>query len=181
MRIIGGTLRGRRLTTVRGPVRPTSDRLRESLFNVLGATVANSCWLDLFAGTGAVGIEAWSRGARRVILVEKEPEVLRLLTRNLELCGIAQLVEVRPRDAITFLVDPKLTDPADFVYLDPPYAFPRYGKLLRKLLDSEAFAPGGLALLELFRKTGLEPLPQGLSLERTLEAGDSRVLFLRRS
>lgn len=181
MRIIGGTLRGRRLAPVRGPIRPTSDRLREALFNAIGTAVCDGRWLDLFAGTGAVGIEAWSRGARPVTWVDRDEDAVRLIRKNLQICGIEESVRVQLRDAIVTLAHPGDGAPFDFIFLDPPYDFRRYDKLLRKLADSPALAPGGLAMLEMFRKNSLEEIPDGLRMERQLEAGDSRIVFLRRT
>src|SRR6266851_9097014 len=90
MRVIAGTYRSRRLGTLRGlAMRPSSDRLRETLFNILGADVRDSVFVDLFAGSGAVGIEALSRGAGRTIFVERYPAAIRLLRANLESLGIA--------------------------------------------------------------------------------------------
>jgi 16S rRNA (guanine(966)-N(2))-methyltransferase RsmD len=181
MRIVGGSLRGRRLAAVRGPVRPTSDRLRQALFDVLGTAVQGSVFLDLYAGTGAVGLEAWSRGASPVILVERDAAALRLIRRNLELCGVVGELIVRQQEVFAFLAAPDIPAPADFAYLDPPYAMRRYDKLLSRVAASPAVAVGGLVLLELAHRTALPGPPKGLQWERDLEAGDSRVIFLRKN
>ncbi len=180
MRIVGGNLRGRRLAAVQGPIRPTSDRLRQALFDVLGTAVQGRVFLDLYAGTGAVGLEAWSRGAAQVVLVERDPASIRLIRRNLELCGLGGELQVRQQDVFAFLAAPALTVPADFVYLDPPYAMRRYDKLLAKVAVSPAVSPGGVVLLELAHRTPRPDPPEGLHWERDLEAGDSRVIFLRK-
>lgn len=181
MRIVGGSLRGRRLAAVRGPIRPTSDRLRQALFDVLGSAVEGSVFLDLYAGTGAVGLEAWSRGASPVILVERDPAAIRQIQRNLELCGLAGELMVRQQEVFAFLAAPDIPAPADLAYLDPPYAMRRYDKLLSRVVASPAVAVGGLVLLELAHRTTLPGPPEGLQWERDLEAGDSRVIFLRKS
>lgn len=181
MRIVGGRLRGRRLAVVRGPIRPTSDRLRQALFDVLGTAIEGSAFLDLYAGTGAVGLEAWSRGASPVILVERDPASIRLIQRNLELCGLVGELLVRQQDVFAFLAAPEIPSPADFAYLDPPYAMRRYDKLLSKVAASPAVAVGGLVLLELAQRTAPPGPPAGLKWERDLEAGDSRVIFFRKS
>ena len=123
MRVIAGQFRSRKLGAVPGvATRPTSDRLRETLFNVLGPRVKESVWIDLFAGTGAVGIEAISRGARQVYFVESEKKAARVVRENLQSLKIEEGVEVLERDAIQSL---RLLDSqavaCDFVFLDPPY------------------------------------------------------------
>ena len=95
MRVIGGTLRGRRLQAPAGQsLRPTSDRVREALFNILAPRLPDASFLDLFAGTGAVGIEAASRGCRGVVLVEQDPRHARVLQENLQACGVEAAVEL---------------------------------------------------------------------------------------
>ncbi|HWP99918.1 MAG TPA: RsmD family RNA methyltransferase, partial [Vicinamibacterales bacterium] len=89
MRVIAGTLKGRRLAPPRWPgLRPTSDRLRETLFNVIGARVAGARVVDAYAGTGALGLEALSRGAAQVVFVERDPRAVRLVRENLARCGV---------------------------------------------------------------------------------------------
>ena len=88
MRIIGGRLKGRRLTGVKGQIRPTADRVREAIFNILGPEVPGSLVLDLFAGTGALGIEALSRGAKTAVFVENHGTSLQVLRRNLSQCAL---------------------------------------------------------------------------------------------
>src|SRR5580704_7971387 len=123
MRVIAGKFRSRRL---KGPgllrLRPTSDRLRETLFNVLGPAVEDSLFVDLYAGTGAIGIEAASRGARQVILVESHQATARLARENVALLGMAASAEVLEDDALRgleTLARRRLL--ADFIFLDPPY------------------------------------------------------------
>ena len=103
MRIIGGKHRGRRLATVRGEIRPTTDRARECLFNVLDKTVVGSVWLDAFSGTGAVGIEALSRGAEFINFNDRSFAAVRLLKKNLKLCGIEGGWEVQQKDVFILL------------------------------------------------------------------------------
>ncbi len=101
MRIISGRLKGRRLLTpTKGSLRPTSDRVKESMFNILGKEVEGKVVLDLFAGTGNLGIEALSRGAKKAIFVEKSREALRLIERNLSLCEMEDRSEILLKDVI---------------------------------------------------------------------------------
>lgn len=178
MRIIAGKFRGRKLTTIRGPIRPTADRLRESLFNMLGQTVEDSTWLDLFCGSGAVGLEALSRGARLVVFNDQNPTARKLLDRNLELCGISHGFEIHNRDAFS-LIRSYRGSAFDFIFLDPPYDFARYQKLLCKLLPSPVWNENTVLLLEIFKKTKLDFIPSELEITHRLQAGDSVILSLR--
>src|SRR5580765_4485576 len=128
MRIVAGKYRSRILKSLKGnALRPTSDRLRETLFDVLGPNVVGSRFLDIFAGTGAVGIEALSRGASQVVFIENHAPAAVLIRRNLESLAITSGAQVLPLDALRALEKiarkHKPTDvPFDFVFLDPPYA-----------------------------------------------------------
>lgn len=124
MRVIAGTHRGRRLYGVgKLALRPTSDRVREALFSILGNRLTNSRFLDLYAGTGAVGIEAVSRGAAHVTSVESNRNALKLLRQNLELCHIGEEIAVLGQTVQQFLDHPdQWNGPYDIVFADPPYA-----------------------------------------------------------
>ncbi len=157
-------------------VRPTSDRLREALFSSLGADVEGSTWLDLFAGSGAVGIEALSRGAARVVMIDREASALQVIRRNLLRCGIATGFEDYQEEAFAFL---RRHEPAPvrYIFLDPPYRFDRYEALLALILKTGWLAPRGRILLEVFKKTPLDFLGDW-RLVRRLRAGDSHLLIL---
>ena len=124
MRVIAGSHRGRRLSGPQGTVqRPTSDKVREALFSILGAQVPGSRFLDLYAGTGAVGIEALSRGASTVTFVESDPKALQLLQKNLRTCQLLDRAQVRVGQAAAFLERKDWWgDPYDVLFADPPYA-----------------------------------------------------------
>src|SRR5260370_19652899 len=119
MRVIAGEFRSRKLKALPGlDTRPTPDRLRETLFNILTPRIADSVFLDAYAGTGAVGIEALSRGARRAIFVDRARNAAEIIRENLRTLGIESRAEVYRGKALTILE--RLT--ADIVFLDPPYA-----------------------------------------------------------
>lgn len=123
MRIVAGEYRGRRLTAPRGDgTRPTGDRVREALFSILGP-MAGLRVLDLFAGTGALGLEALSRGAEHATFVERDRRALAALHHNLDALGVpTEMVRVHPRDAAAFLRDAGgRDDKYDLILLDPPY------------------------------------------------------------
>ena len=178
MRIIGGKHRGRRLATVRGEIRPTTDRARECLFNVLGTTVVGSVWLDAFCGTGAVGIEALSREAEFINFNDRGFAAVRLLKKNLKLCGIEEGWEVQQKDVFTLLRGLE-SPPLDFVFLDPPYRFKRHQKLLDRVSRLSCLKAETRVILETFKKTPIPPLPEGLSLSRVVKVGDNQLWFLQ--
>lgn len=124
MRVIAGTNRGRRLyTPPEHHLRPTSDRVREALFSILGNRLAKSRMLDLYAGTGAVGIEALSRGAAHVTSVESRGEALKLLRRNIQICQIGEELSLQAQTVQQFLNNPdRWNGPYDIVFADPPYS-----------------------------------------------------------
>jgi 16S rRNA (guanine(966)-N(2))-methyltransferase RsmD len=124
MRVIAGSHRGRRLSGPQGTaLRPTSDKVREALFSILGTQVSGGRFLDLYAGTGAVGIEALSRGASAVTFVESDPKAVQLLRKNLRSCQLLDRAQVRIGPTAVFL-DQKdwWGGPYDVLFADPPYA-----------------------------------------------------------
>lgn len=155
--------------------RPTSDRLRETLFNVLAPRMEGARFLDLYAGSGAVGIEALSRGAESVDFVEKAPPALKALRANLERLGIRAGAKVHSGSVAGFL---KRAGEArfDVVFLDPPYdAGPEYETALG--LAGGLVAEGGVVVAEHRRKDKLEEAYGGLKRMRLLEQGDAALSF----
>ena len=183
MRIIAGTLRGRRIAAPPGrTVRPTSDRLRETLFNVLARSVAGARVLDAFAGTGALGIEAWSRGASSVAFVERDARVAKVLDENLRLVGAAAGVGVVSPCAIIrgdFLTVPVPGPPFDLVLLDPPYDIaPLEDAVARGVALASA---DGVVVLEHSRRRPSPEVSGAFGRYRVLTAGDSALSFYCRT
>ncbi|MFZ3215184.1 MAG: 16S rRNA (guanine(966)-N(2))-methyltransferase RsmD [Candidatus Acidiferrales bacterium] len=182
MRVIAGKYRSRRL---KGPgmlrLRPTSDRLRETLFNVLGPSLEDSLFVDLFAGTGAVGIEAVSRGAREIILVEANAKAARLIRENLALIEIvagAELIEADALRGLERIAERRLV--ADFIFLDPPYEKTGlYGEVLEFLDASHLIAPQGIVIVEHYWKVELPQRLMRLECTRQIEQGDAILSFYR--
>jgi 16S rRNA (guanine966-N2)-methyltransferase len=178
MRIIAGELRGRRLRPPKGQaIRPTSDRAREALFGILehGApTVRGARFLDLFAGTGAVGLEAHSRGAAAVLLVENEHAALQLAQANLAQLGSPASVRLLARDATRLGPAPH---PFDLVFLDPPYRSGLAAVTLEGLLRHGWLGADARVVVELAATDDLE-LPEGYMLERERRYGRAKFLFL---
>jgi 16S rRNA (guanine966-N2)-methyltransferase len=182
MRVIAGKFRSRRLKRPLSlHVRPTSDRLRETLFNVLGPTVEDCLFFDLYAGTGAIGIEALSRGAREVVFVESHAKAAGLIRENLETFEIrhgAELIQAPVARALGKLAARHLL--ADFVFLDPPYNEPdEYTRTLEFLDTSHLVAPEGIVIAEHRRKLDLPDRFVRLERTRLLEQGDAALSFYR--
>src|SRR3954466_12763091 len=187
MRVIAGKYRSRTLQSLAGmDTRPTSDRLRETLFNVLTsgnpATLEGSVWLDLFAGTGAVGIEALSRGAAMVYFVDSSRDAVELIRRNLQplaVSGSFQVLQQKSERGISALDRQQLRP--DFIFLDPPYAVrDAYQKTL-EILGNSAVTEKALVIAEHEKKNDLGEEYGELRRIRKLQQGDAALSFYRRT
>ncbi len=167
MRVIAGALRGRKLHSVKGPsIRPTSDRARESLFACLGPSIAETHWLDLFAGTGAVGIEAISRGAANVVFVERARAATQVLERNLTDLGLVSQTRVLRRDVRAALQGlAREGCRFDWVFADPPYASDWLPVLVESPEMQELLGSTGVLVIE--RAAAEPPSSKLLGLRRT--------------
>ena len=182
VRIIAGHFKSRTLKTLRGQaLRPISDRLRETLFNILGAAVENSVFLDVYAGTGAVGIEALSRGARQVLFIENHRPAVALIRANLASLGIRNGFQVLAANALSGLE--KLSARglrADFIFLAPPYADrDAYSRSLALLDSLSLLAPSSLLIIEHTKKHALPERLDNLRRARLVQQGDSSLSFYR--
>ena len=187
MRVIAGQFRRRTLRSSPGlEIRPTADRLRETLFNVLcagnPAALADSTWLDLYAGTGAVGIEALSRGARMVYFVESSKAAAEVIAGNLKRLGVAsgfQIVKVEAAKALRQLE--ALGSIADFVFLDPPYSMQdEYAKTLAALATSKLLRERSVVIAEHEKRFDPGDASGDLRRYRKLVQGDAALSFYRR-
>ena len=171
MRVIAGEFRSRLLKSVPGlATRPTPDRLRETLFNILGQRVAGAVFADLYAGTGAVGIEALSRGAARAIFVESNRTALGVIRDNLRSLGVDSRAEVRQGPVLAQI--PRIQ--ADFVFLDPPYHLESEFEAALQALSTKAPV---LVVVQHDRRLQLAPAYGVLVLSRTLKQGDNVLSF----
>ena len=180
MRVIAGLYKGRRLKGLSGrAVRPTPDRLRESLFNILRPRLAGARFLDLCAGTGSVGIEALSRGARRVTFVERSPAVLVVLRQNLAACGIGDGIEILQQDAVRALERfSEQGEVFDVIFFDPPYASTLYDQVLESLARRPwVLAPDGVLIVMHHAKRALEPRYGELERVRQVRQGENVLSF----
>ncbi len=191
MRIIAGSARGRRILSVPKelPVRPISARIRQSLFDILRPRITGARLLDLFAGTGAVGLEALSRGAQSVSFVEMDPRCVKVIEKNLERSGMAERGRVFRANALaslSWLPYRSGAEAFDLVFLGPPYVDAqkrplRYTQaVLENVAASGLLAPDGWLVAQHHQK---EPVhaPKGLELFRRSKYGDTRLSFLRRA
>lgn len=186
MRVIAGQFRSRPLRSLPGmDLRPTADRTRETLFNILAAgnpaVFEGKVWFDLCAGTGAVGIEALSRGAAKVYFVESSPSAARLIQRNLQSLGVEAGFEVLKEDVSRALLKLETRQvAADFIFLDPPYRLEKiYVQTLQLLSQSHLLTPGAVVVAEHDKKfdpgDGFAPLLRN----RKLQQGDVVLSFYR--
>lgn len=182
MRVIAGTYRSRTLSAPPGlATRPTSDRLRETLFNVLAPRIQSSSFLDLYAGSGAVGIEALSRGAASSTFVERAAPALKVLRANLENLQITENFRIHAESVRAFLSGPRSQAVEyDIAFLDPPYdAVAEYETILNLFGGAAAafLAPGAVVIAEHRKKEKLDLRYGSLERTRLLEQGDAALSF----
>jgi len=182
MRIVGGRLGGRTLASPRSQaIRPTADRLRESLFNILihayGDPVTGARVLDLFAGTGGLGLESLSRGAAFALFVDDAAEARALLRENIAALGLGGVTRIFRRDAIR-LGPAHPVEPFSLVFLDPPYGKGLAEKALVSARDGSWLAPGALVVVEEAADAAFAA-PSGFEEVERRQYDDTEVVFLR--
>ncbi|QUV83836.1 16S rRNA (guanine(966)-N(2))-methyltransferase RsmD [Chloracidobacterium aggregatum] len=182
MRVIAGIHKGRRLRSEPGlRVRPTSDRLRETLFNILAPRIGDTTFLDLCAGSGAVGIEALSRGAARATFVEHSRRALVALVENLARCGIGEEAEVVQRDAVSAVKQfIQVGRRFDLIFCDPPYASPLYDPLFELLGTQPLLDEDGWFIVEHHAKHAVVETIGDLRRFRAVQQGESTLSFFSR-
>lgn len=148
MRIISGTARGTKLYTLEGQAtRPTLDRVKESLFNIIQNEIPNSIFLDLFSGSGAIGLEAASRGTKKSILCDKSKDAIKVINRNIEKTHLREKVELYNLDYQT-LIKIKIKEKVDIVYIDPPYDSDFAIKSLELLIEQKIIDEDSKIIIE---------------------------------
>jgi 16S rRNA (guanine966-N2)-methyltransferase len=182
MRVIGGRLKGRVLTSPSSDqIRPTSDRLRESIFNILAHSypefLDGTAIIDLFAGTGAMGIEALSRGARRALFVDDGSEARALIRANVDAFGLGGQTRVFRRDARKLGLAP-VGERFDLAFLDPPYGKGMAQPALAALLEGGWLVADALVVIEEAAEAPVD-LPQGYEAVETRAYGDTQVIFAK--
>jgi 16S rRNA (guanine(966)-N(2))-methyltransferase RsmD len=181
MRVVAGELRGRMLSAPKGNLlRPTADRVKEALFNILLESIQGTRFLDLFAGTGNVGIEAISRGAQHAVFVETNPFHLNVLRRNVERCGIKEKTTIVMADATSFIKQAeRRNDSFGIIFMDPPY----FDRTLEEVLENPGLPRllerGGWLIVEHFHKILLMDHYRLIKKEREYHYGDSILSFFQ--
>jgi 16S rRNA (guanine966-N2)-methyltransferase len=179
--VVGGAVRGRKLRVPPGKdVRPTQDRVREALFSILGDTVEGSIVLDAFAGSGALGIEALSRGAERAVFCDEKPECIHAIQENLRKCeldGRAVVLRTRLPEGLA-RVRETVAEPCDLVFLDPPYGAEEKGRILEELHRFALLKERARIVFEHARKDPFACVPACFVLETERRYGDTLLTFL---
>jgi 16S rRNA (guanine966-N2)-methyltransferase len=186
MRVIAGKFRSRHLQSLKGlDLRPTSDRLRETLFNILGQLVIGPRFIDAFSGTGAVGIEALSRGAKEVVFIENHAPAVALIKKNLASLQIKDGVRILPVDVLRALQtltqeNPSSRAVSQILFLDPPYDHAAdYDRVLSFLGSATLLSEGSLVIAEHRRNFALPETVGNLQSVRVLRQGDATLSFYR--
>jgi len=179
VRIVGGSLRGRRLRVVDRGVRPTSEKTREAIFDILGPRLVEGARvLDLFAGTGAMGIEALSRGAERADFIDGSNNATRMLSENLRALGLESRARVHRADLIRPAFPAEVQGPWGLIFLDPPYEEDAGPLWVEAIAGASSIEPNGCLVYER-RKGTTVPCPAALTLATERTYGDTTVAFYR--
>jgi 16S rRNA (guanine(966)-N(2))-methyltransferase RsmD len=179
MRVIAGEYRGRRLDRIEGTdIRPTSDKVKESLFNILGNSVLESRFLDLFGGTGGIGIEALSRGAKNVVFIDSSAKSIKVLKGNLEKLNIKDNVEVFNTDYSTAISKlNKYGKEFDIIFIDPPYRVGAAQDALREIDKHPILAGSGVVIVEHDTRDELPDSVGRLCMYRSKQYGNTTLSF----
>ena len=181
MRIIAGTAKGIRLEPPYGnDIRPTLDRVRESLFSIIAPRLECGPFLDLFAGTGANGIEALSRGAAQADFIDRDPRSIALVEKNLErtrLSDRARLVRGMLPGCLTRLTGPRHEEGSAVIFADPPHTFTAFPELFAEIAERGFIREDGVLVVEHDADTEIGPLPEGLALVREARYGKTLLTF----
>lgn len=178
MRVIAGTAKGRKLKTLpSNDTRPTSDRAKESLFNILMPYLHGAGFLDLFAGSGAIGIEALSRGAGYAVFVEQSAQAVSIIKENLTLTGLSEASDVRQSTATDFLL--KCNQPFPLIFMDPPYHLGLVPEALRIIAQNRLLQTDGLLIAEGDRTEEFPKFLFGFSLVDKRKYGRNVLHFYR--
>ena len=181
MRIISGRARGTKLYTLEGDsTRPTLDRVKESIFNIIQSDIKDSIFLDLFAGSGAIGLEAASRGAKKAILCDKSKEAMQIIKKNILKTHLENVVEIYLLDFRALLND-KLNEKLDIVYIDPPYKSDFAIQAVNIILENNLITKDSLILIETDRKEEVEEKLKKVDVRIIDErkCGRAEIFFLK--
>ena len=177
MRIVGGSFKGRRLKAFhKATIRPTTDMVRESIFNIIASFLPAGSVADLFAGTGALGIEALSRGAERVDFVDSDPQAAFLIQGNLDLLGVTDSAKLVTIDTVTYLKGvARKKQKLDIIFMDPPYESGLADITLSLIDRLGVLSPGGIVVVETSARTQIDATLNNLEETAAKRYGDSAV------
>ena len=173
MRVISGVARGRKLKEPQGAkIRPTSDKVKESIFNIIQFDIEGRRVLDLFAGSGQIGIEALSRGAKNVVFVDLAADAIKLIRENLKICGLSEMASVYARDAIRFLEgDEKF----DLIFIDPPYDSKLADIAISKIVEFDKLNINGIIISEAKVDVTTPEVAQPYTLQKEYKYGGVKI------
>lgn len=179
MRVITGTAKGRQLNAPKGiSTRPTADRVKEGIFSIIQFEVEGRRVLDLFAGSGQLGIEALSRGAERAVFIDSGAEPVRIIRENLEKTGFSDRAEVRRTDYLSYLTS--TSEQFDIIFLDPPYAEKFSETALKCISEIDILRQGGIIICEKAADKLLSGEYQGLARQKEYRYGNTSVVLYRK-
>ena len=178
VRVISGFSRGRKLKEPTGfDIRPTSDMVKESIFNIVQFDIEGRRILDLYAGTGQLGIEALSRGAGSAVFIDSKPDAVKLIKENLKLCGFEDMASVFTREALLYLEN---SEKFDLIFVDPPYDSPLAGKTIQKIIKVDKLDTNGIIVCETRVDYVFPDAALPYSLQKEYKYGSVKItLFVR--
>ena len=178
MRVISGTARGRKLVdTSRMDLRPTSAMVKESIFNIVQFDIEGRRVLDLYAGTGQLGIEALSRGARSAVFVDFSSDAIKTIHSNLKLCGFSESSKVLRREALRFI---ETCEEFDLIFLDPPYATTLAAETINKIIEFDKLNTNGIIICETKSDSAAQAIKPPYLLEKEYIYGSVKISRITR-
>ncbi|NLZ38139.1 MAG: 16S rRNA (guanine(966)-N(2))-methyltransferase RsmD [Firmicutes bacterium] len=180
VRVISGIARGRKLKTLKGrETRPTGDKVKESLFNIIYPLLSGALMLDIFAGTGSIGIEALSRGAEKCVFIEKNRQCVKIIAENLALCGFSDVGEIIPSDVLPALAAlGRKKSKFDIIFLDPPYRSTLLVPVLAAIAENALVAEDGIVVVEHHADDNNWWSSVQWHIKRRKKYGDTAITFL---
>jgi 16S rRNA (guanine(966)-N(2))-methyltransferase RsmD len=178
MRITGGKLGGRQVRCPEGIIRPAMDKMRESVFAIIQGNLPGAAFLDLFSGSGVIGLEAWSRGAEKIVMVEKDKGKRHILAENAGLAEGNAVVHIMPVERYIKFAK---AGPFNFIFLDPPFPYRFKAQLLEMIGQSRLLAEGGAVLIHHPKEEELPEKPAGLAQTDRRAYGRSIVCFYKKA
>jgi len=173
MRVVSGSARGRKLKEPAGDgIRPTTDKVKESIFNIIQFDIEGRRVLDLFAGTGQLGIEALSRGAGNTLFVDSSTEAVKLIRENIKVCGFMDKSSVYACDALRYLEN---DEKYDLIFIDPPYDSKLAAKALSKIVEFDKLNKNGIIILEIKADTSVPVVNEPYSLQKEYKYGSVKI------